>query len=289
MPSLNIIKILGNMKFLSHNLKLPVDWQAPTGDVGSKQYGDSIKPSEKVAAPQLNPPWFLPAEGHKYFQDSCDKVGQEFKELHDTMLDAVKFGHEQWQLQAQFQNLQVAAAMAIGSPGCLNGPDLEQLIKMYPDIQSWSGNKAKYRDAIAKGVSTCFKNWQQMVTCPALPLFPLFAAFALAMAPPTPNMVPMPLIAFVSGMIAQIAMPDQMKQEMINAFDGDLKQKDKGKHHEALFDAIATVLSLAFLMWMPQQMVQNLMATGPVPSWTPFSPVGPVVGGMSIPGPGHTL
>ena len=51
-----------------------------------------------------------------------------------------------------------------------------------------------------------------------------------------------------------------------NAFDGGLKQKDPDKQHESLFDAIATVLALAFLMWLPMQMVNLVLGKGPIPS-----------------------
>ena len=39
------------------------------------------------------------------------------------MIDAVQFAHQMWKLQAKFQDLQIMAVSAIGSPGCLNGPD----------------------------------------------------------------------------------------------------------------------------------------------------------------------
>jgi hypothetical protein len=289
MPGLQFIKILGNLKFFSAGLKLPVQWKAPSGKDGSKQYGDSLKPSEKAAAPQLVPPWFMPAEPQKYFQDSCDKVGNEFKSFHDAMLDAIGFAHNMWKLQAKFQNLQIMAVSAIGSPGCLKGPELESLIKTAPMVATYTGNKAKYRDAVAKGVSKCFKDWQDNVMIPGLPLYPAFAAFPGPMAPPMPN-VPVPLISCPSGQMARITVPDQLKNEMVSALDGGMKRDDKDKQHEALFDALATVLALAFLMWLPMQQVMLIMGKGQIPTFAPpFVPVGPVVGGDNIPVPGHLM
>src|SRR6185312_15744766 len=289
MPGLQFIKILGNLAFFGKGLKLPVDWQAPSGDPGGKQYGDSLKPTEKVAVPQLVPPWFMPAEPNKYFQDSADKVGKDFKDLHDTLIDAVGFSHNLWKLQAKFQNLQVMAVSAIGSPGCLDGPPLESNIKNFPGCAAWTGNKAKYRDAVAAGVSKCFKNWQDQVMVPGLPWYPAFAASPGPMAPPMPN-IPTPLTACPSAMVAQIVAPQSMKSEMINAFDGGLKDKDKKKQHEALFEAIATVLSLAFMMWLPMQQVMLVMGKGQIPTFAPpFVPVGPVVGGDNIAVPGHLM
>ena len=289
MPGLTFIKILGNLKFMGAGLKLPVEWKAPSGKDGSKQYGDALKPSEKIGIPQLIPPWFMPAEPQKYFQDTCDKIGNNFKELHDTMIDAVGFAHNMWKLQAKFQNLQVMAIAAIGSPGCLDGPELESLIKNAPMCAAFTGNKAKYRDAVAAGVSKCFKDWQGQVMVPGLPWYPAFAAFPGPMAPPMPN-IPTPLIACPSAKMASICAPMDMKSAMIDALDGDLKQKDKSKQHEALFDAIATVLSLAFLMWLPQQQVMLVLGKGQIPTFAPpFVPVGPVMGGDNIAVPGHLM
>ena len=81
-----------------------------------------------------------------------------------------------------------------------------------------------------------------------------------------------------------------MKTEMINALDSGLKNKDPDKHYEGLFEAIATVLSLAFLMWLPQQQVMLVLGKGQIPTFAPpFVPVGPVVGGDVISMPGHLM
>ena len=287
MPGLSFIKILGNIRFLSHQLKLPVDFKKPQGDPAGNHYRDAWRPEDRVAVPQLIPPWFMPAETpNKAYQDTCDKIGNDFKELHDTMIDAVGFAHNLWKLQAKFQNLQIMAVCAIGTPGCLSGPALESNIKMFPACAAWIGNKAKYRDAVAAGVSKCFKNWQDQVMVPGLPWYPAFAAFPGPMAPPMPN-IPMPLITCPSAMMTQIILPDSMKSEMENALDGGLKEKDPDKHYEALFEAIATVLAMAFLLWLPTQQIMLVLGKGQIPTFAPpFVPVGPVVGGdvMSIPG-----
>jgi hypothetical protein len=109
------------------------------------------------------------------------------------------------------------------------------------------------------------------------------------MAPPMPN-IPTPLIACPSAKMTSIVMPSELKSAMIDALDGGLKKDDKDKQHEALFDAIATVLALAFLMWLPQQQVMLVLGKGQIPTFAPpFVPVGPVVGGDNISLPGHLM
>ena len=288
MPPLMFAKPLGGVKFLSYQHKLPIQFQRPSGQVEGDQYGNAFKPEEKTAVPKLIPPWFLPAEaGNKYYQDSCDKVGSEFKSFHDAMLDAVGFAHNLWKVQAKFKDIKVMAVSAIGAPGCLDGPELESHIKNAPMVATFTGNKAKHRDAVAKGVSKCFKSWQDMVTVPGLPWYPAFAAFPGPMAPPMPN-VPTPLIACPSAKMADMATPMAMKSAMDDALDSGLKDKDPDKHYEALHDAIATVISAAFMLWLPAQQVMLVMGKGPIPTFAPpYVPVGPVVGGDIISIPGH--
>lgn len=286
MPPLSFIKPMGWAKFLSHGLKLPAEWQDPSGDPAAKHYGDALKPADKVAVPQLIPPFFLPHNMNKYHQKSCDEVGKIYKDIHDGCLDAIMYAHNMWKLQAKFKDLKIMAVSAIGAPGCLDGPELESNIKNAPMVASWTEGKAKHRDAIAKGVSKCFKDWQGMVTVPGLPWYPAFAAFPGPMAPPMPN-VPTPLIACPSAMMSAMT-PMTLKSEMDNALDGSIKNEDPEKQYEALHDAVATVVAAAFLIWLPAQMITLVMGKGPVPSFAPpYVPVGPVVGGDNIPTPGH--
>ncbi len=288
MPPLTLIKPAGQVVFLSHGLKLPSQFKPAQGNTAQDHYKKAWGPENKNAIPQLNPPWFLPAESpNKCYQDSCDRIGNDFKKMHDTMLDAVGYAHNMWRLQAKFQNIQVMAVSAIGAPGCLSGPDLESLIKNAPMCAAMMGNMAKHRDAIAKGVAECFKKWQDKVMVPGLPWYPAFAAFPGPMAPPMPN-VPTPLITCPSAMMASICAPMEMKSAMGNALDSGLKSKDNDKQYEALHMAIATVLSTAFTMWLPMQQVMLVMGKGPIPSFAPpYVPVGPVVGGDIISLPGH--
>ena len=66
MPSLSIIKPMGHAKFLSHGLKLPssAHWKQPMG-IAAVQYNTAILPNQKVATPNLVPPFFLPQNPNK--------------------------------------------------------------------------------------------------------------------------------------------------------------------------------------------------------------------------------
>jgi hypothetical protein len=294
MPGLTLIdglKPLAAIIFYGENKYLPTKDKAdPAKEAWAKKYFKDRDKADMGAVPELIPPWFHPREpGYKPHQKSCDEIGKNFKEFAEKMLDAVKFSHDMWKLQAKFKDLKVNAVTALGTPGCLDGPELESNIKNAPAAAAMSGNMQKHRDAVAKGVSKCFKDWQDQVTVPGLPWYPAFAAFPGPMAPPMPN-IPMPLITCVSSKMTSIIMPDDMTKAMDDALDSSMKDKDPDKQYNALHKAIATVLSLAFLAWLPMQQVMLVLGKGPIPTFAPpFVPVGPVVMGDNIATPGHLM
>jgi hypothetical protein len=284
MPSLNIIKILGHLTFSDLDKRIPHNWVEPRTEPEVRHFPMSLDPFEKISIPTMIIPFFKPENMNMYHQDSCNMVGTIFKEFHDNILDAIKEAHDQWRMQAGFSNLQVMAVTAIGTPGCLKGPDLEPLIKNASAAVNMEGNEGAFRDAVAKGVGDCFKDWQNAVTIPALPFYPAFAAFPGPIAPPVPN-VPFPLILCLSPMIIQLIIPGIMSKRMELALDRDVARKDPDKKYRALFMSIEAVLCVAFAIWMVSQQVTNCNGTGPIPTFAPpIVPVGPVVGGMNLPG-----
>src|SRR5262249_22149540 len=147
-------------------LKLPTQGKAdPAKEAWAEKYFKDRDKAEMDGMPQTIPPWFMPRKpGYKHHQKSCDEIGKNFKDFHDTMIDAVAYSHDLWRCQAKLKDLKVMAISAIGTPGCLDGPELESNIKNFPVCSSWKGNMAKHRDAVAKGVSKCYKDWQDSVT-----------------------------------------------------------------------------------------------------------------------------
>jgi hypothetical protein len=143
-------------------------------------------------------------------------------------------------------------------------------------------HEKKWRDAIAKGLSDCWKSWQDGVSVPGLPFYPAFACFPGPMAAPMPN-VPFPMLSCPSPGQGQMT-PGALAQAMNGHFSGN----DPNNQFGALSKAIGTAVSAAFMTWLPLQMVNGVMAKGPVPTFSPaWTPVGPVVMGDNIPTPGH--
>ena len=305
MPGVNFIKQLAYNKFSGFKIKLPSAavqrgvvigaHRAPGGMTkaptvqratslpsnfgGARQTGGgNVSPT-----PPMNCPPALFVSASVGTEDVAEQKAkhEEYKMFIDSLTDAVKYSWDLWKLQAKFVGLKIMGPTAIGTPGCLDGPSLESNIKNAPSVVAWTGAHAQMRDAFAAGLQNSWVEWQRLVTVPGLPWYPAFAAFPGPMAPPMPN-VPTPLIACVSAGMSAMATPAKLKQ--------NLTQKLAGKmdFHDQFSDAMAEMIAAAFTLWLPAQMVTQVMGKGPIPTFAPpYVPVGPVVNGDNIAIPGH--
>jgi len=197
------------------------------------------------------------------------------------MIEAVRDGLNMWKPQAKFTHLTIMAVSAIGTPGCLDGPELEPHINASPG-RGAGEDELELRRAVAAGVSECFAMWQDHVTVPGAPWYPAFAAWPGPMAPPTPN-VPFPLIACPSAKASMIMIPGDMSAKMCEALSPPPSQEVK-----SFLSGVAQRLATAFSVWLASAQVMLVLGKGPVPSFAPpYVPVGPVVGGDILSVPGH--
>ncbi len=270
MPALTHNKMLGALRFAGHGLVLPEHFE-DTAKAERDRYVALLKPEERVAVPQLIPAWYKPAMPIGPHQKICDTIGQGWKDLHDTMCDAVRHGHDMWRLQAKFAPMPIAGAAVSGQPQCLTGPPLEGLVLQYPACAAMSSSQTPYRDAIAKGVSQAFAMWQAAVTVPGLPLFPAYSRQPQGPVVPATS-VPQKLVACVSAQADAIAGPSTMKRLMLTACAPGLRKDNPNL--DPILDAVSTVISLGFVQWLANQLVIGLMGTGAVAT----AGGGPVVG-----------
>ncbi|MBX3162271.1 MAG: hypothetical protein KF773_40275 [Deltaproteobacteria bacterium] len=265
---------LARLKFTSFNLKVPQNWQAPSGDPDAKHYGDAFQASEKTTAPGM-PPLFQPASMNKYHTDTqkmhIDKIGKFI----DGICSAICSAWSQWQSLATMSGIVVNAVTAMG--GMLVGPPLQPLI--LASAPKESPMLMKYSNAIATVISTGWQTFTATVKVMGMPWYPAFAAFPGPMAPPTPN-IPCPFAA-----LTQVPMSISC-----NALKG-LKTTQLGDpmapFHQELFEAIADAFEKCYNIWKASTMVTNVLGTGPIPTFAPpFVPIGPVVGGTAMMAPG---
>ena len=278
MPQLTVNKMLGALSFGAKGLRLPTGFELEPQSIKDKYVG-SLPPAQRVAIPKLVPAWFHPQLPVGPHQVACDTIGQGWKDFHDTMIDAVVYGHNMWRLQAKFGPMPIAGPVVAGPPGCLIGPPLDGLIKQYPACSSMTPLQQPYRDSVANAVGKAFSLWQSSVTVPGLPLFPAYVMQPPGSAIPMPN-VPQTLVACVSASMPILVAPPSLKELMLAELKATGRAPSEVDH--AIFEAVSVVLGLAFMMWLSNQMVLNVMGSGAV-----ASPVGGPVAGITLPTPGH--
>jgi len=262
---------LGKLNFKATAIGLPVKWTTPRGE----QYTKAFAISELVNPPDAASV-FLVKSPNKYHVQTQREIGKGFADFIDKISGAICDGIDKWMKLTMVSGMVINGPVGMVLPGNLTGPPLMPFILASAPVNT--AQFMKYSKAIAQVVSTAWQTWQSGLMGQLM--YPAFAAFPGPMAPPTPC-VPMPLIAFSSPGEAMLS-PASLKAQMIaNLGDPD------ALHHKELFEAVAQAFNTSFTLFKATTLVQNVLGTGPIPTFAPpFVPVGPVVGGTSVPTPG---
>jgi hypothetical protein len=262
---------LAKLNLKAKAIGLPVKWQTPTGN----QYANAFALAELAVAPDAASV-FLAKSPNKYHVDTQKTVGKGFADFIDGICGAICSGIDQWMKMTSIAGMMINGPVGMVLAGNVVGPPLFPLIFAQAPVNT--PQLMKYSKAVAQTFSTAWQAWQAGLMGQLM--YPAFAAFPGPMGPPMPS-VPMPLIAFASPGEAMLS-PASLKGQMI-ANLGD----PQALHHQDLFDAIAQAFGTVFPIFKATTLVQNVLGTGPIPTFAPpFVPVGPVVGGTSIPTPG---
>jgi len=262
---------LAKLGFKSKAIGLPVKWRTPAGD----QYTEAFSVSELVTPPDPAS-LFLAKSPNKYHVQTQSEIGKGFADYIDGISAAICDAIDKWMKLTSIAGMVINGPVGMVLPGNVVGPPLMPFILAAAPVET--AQLMKYSKAIAQVISSGWQQWQMGLTGQLM--YPAFAAFPGPVAPPTPN-VPMPLIALSSPGEAMLA-PAALRSQMVAAL-GD----PEALHHKELFEAVAQAFNTTFTLFKATTLVQNVLGTGPIPTFAPpFVPVGPVVGGTSIPTPG---
>ncbi|MBA3540927.1 MAG: hypothetical protein H0T79_15045 [Deltaproteobacteria bacterium] len=269
-----MMKQLARLKFTSFNLKVPTDWQTPSGDPAGKHYGDAFKPEEKTVAPGM-PPLVQPATMNKYHVDTQKMHIAKIGAFLDGCCDAICGAWGQWQTAATMVGVMITGPVA--SMGQVVGIPWTPLI--LASAPKASANEIKYSSAVANVLGTAWLSYTATIKIPGLPWYPAFAAFPSPVAPPMPN-IPTPVIALTQ--VTASLSPAILKQQMVGMLGDPM-----APFHGQLFEAICDAFDKCFTIWQASTQVMNVLGTGPIPTFAPpYVPVGPVVGGVGTMAPG---
>jgi hypothetical protein len=270
-PQASLLAQLTKTNLSGKGIKLPVDWS----DMGN-QFTDAFDLAERIHAPNVPTSLFHEATLNLYHVGTAKDVSDRFEKYIDGICAAICGAIGNWMCGGMISTCMITGPVGIVTPGGVIGPPLTPLI--LGQGPKATEQEAKYTQAIATAFGTAWQTWQSLLTGQLM--WPMFAAFPGPMAPPTPC-VPLPLITMNSGGEAQLS-PSMLKNAMVSNL-GD----SNAAHAEDLFDALAQAFGTVFTQFKGTTMVQNVLGTGPIPTFAPpFVPVGPVVMGSVIPTPG---
>lgn len=272
-PQASAMQQLARLKFTSFSLKVPSNWQDPTGDAAD-HYGRAFKPDEKASSPGM-PPLVQPASLNKYHTDTQKMHIAKIGAFIDGTCSAICSAWSQWQTAATMVGIVINAVTATG--GQIVGPPWTPLI--LASAPKASPMEMKYSNVIAQVIGTAWLSFTATVKVTGMPWYPAFAAVPSPVAPPAPN-VPCPFAA-----LTQVPMSiscNVMKMQMVGQL-GD----PNAPFHKELFESICDAFEKTYNLWKVSTMVTNVLGTGPVPTFAPpYVPVGPVVGGVGTMTPG---
>ena len=270
-PKKEMLAQLAKMNFISKNIKLPQEWEQP-GD----QYPDAFDPSEKSVAPNTPMNLFREATLNKYHVDTAKDIGDKFDQYIEGICGAICDAIDKWMKLTMIAGAIINGPVGMLFPGNVNGPPLMPLI--LSNAPKSTPQEIKYSNAIASAFGTLWQPWHLGLM--GTLQYPPFAAFPGPVAPPMPN-IPIPLIAFSSPGESGLSANALKSMMDVNLADPN------ALHASDLFDAIAKAFNTVFQIFKASTIVQNVLGTGPIPTFAPpFVPVGPVLGGTVIPTPG---
>lgn len=270
-PQAQLLAQLTKTNFIAKSIKIPMQWQTPDA-----QFQDAFAPADLAVAP--NPPTclFREATQNRMHVDAAKKMSDDYEAYIDAISGAICGGIDQWMKTATVAGVMINGPVGMLAPGNVMGPPLTSLI--LAKAPKDSAQDLKYSNAIAAAVGTAWQTWHMGLA--GMLSYPAFAAFPGPMAPPTPS-VPMPLVAFASGGEAQLAASALSAQMQAALAD------PAAPHATELFDALANAFATVFQMFKLSTLVQNVLGTGPIPTFAPpIIPAGPVLGGVGTGAPG---
>lgn len=170
----------------------------------------------------------------------------------------------------------IIGMLAHASPGSLSGPDIGNLIRTF----ILSENSNYYTDDVYKNVIDVtadvlgdrFMAWRNSFFLPPTPLYPAFAFFPGPVAPSMSN-IPYPAMAAGSSLHLMINS-SSIANEIHNRLDQDTKDQISYQELNNMTDVVTQYFDLK----VQSQFITNIFGSGVIPSFSPFTPGGPVHG-----------
>ncbi len=190
----------------------------------------------------------------------------------DGLCHAVSSALWRWQSQAILRDVRVEGVRASG--GRVTGPEIEGLVRGAAP-PGW----LEYTHPISSGIRDQVRRFERELSVPNLVWYPSFAQVFAAQATPALNL-PCPLASLAARARAHLS-----GQEVYGAVLAQVEQQagaEQPPGMESLVAALCEGLDEVIPGWLESTLVTQVVANGPVPSFSPPEvPGGPVVGGSA--------
>ena len=133
-------------------------------------------PSAPAPASAASPPGALVQSASRNTGDLQlqAQVSDELSKYIASISHAIVVAHDNWRQRAFLRGVQINGITAVG--GSISGPLLSEILNPIGPSQGMWGNAAAYTAAIANGLASAWREWEQTVRVPALPWYPSFVA-----------------------------------------------------------------------------------------------------------------
>ncbi len=186
--------------------------------------------------------------------------------------DAISKGVDQWASSAGVGGAEVNGGTVFVAPGTLNSE-----FTFLPAVQDALFQAGAPEDVAAAFAGVSWEGWRGWVTGYNLSLPDALRAFAAVPGPEAPPTALEPVRMKDGTSHGSVGMSAAAQSEALSEL---LKPRLKEPGAVAAIKRYATWYEKSFDDWFQHTTVQNLVASGPVPSYAPpYVPVGPVVRG----------
>lgn len=195
----------------------------------------------------------------------------------EAMLTASRQAISSWIGSAGIAGIVVTGPVASG--GAIASPvDVKTSIR---NALTGAGMASSAADGIASVIAERWIAWGAGFRIPGLPFYPSFAAVPAPIAPPTAN-------ATFKVAAGTSAGGDALKAgNLASAIKSRIGSAASEPGAGTAIDQFASNFESRFNAWRNSCDMRNIMGGGPVPTFAPpLTPVGPVVGGAAVGGPG---
>ncbi len=286
-PTVSNLTFLTYMSFIAKLQFLPNTWTPPMDPAMFKKSFDIM---ELIVPP--NGPFNLFREITllKAHVNTAKVIGKGFEKFIKGVCDGICQAISITHLLNIYTGVKINGPVGTVTPGNIMGPPLMPMILLFAPKNTLM--EMVWSTCVAIAIGKAWDMWRMGLTGNLI--YPMFAVFPGPFGPPMPS-IPLPLMMFTSSGESQFS-PSALKGQMmsnLNTFSGVLKAvgvNTNSIHAPAFFGAISEAFFAVFQMYKAMTLMMPVIGMGPIPSFAPpFVPVGPVVGGTTLPIPAPFL